>query len=113
MSVPDLLATFASSVRADRAANPGIAGDGTELELLIAPRFRSLVEPKGTEMKIRLLVLVNTCILPHRPDCHGGALNSAGRRFFIAGFALVLVDCTERMIANSDHTGEGRCLWPI
>ena len=39
-----LLAEFAASVRADRRANPSIAGDGTALELLIAPRFRTLVE---------------------------------------------------------------------
>ncbi len=44
MPIPDLLIAFATTVRADRAANPGIAGDGTALELLIAPRFRTLVE---------------------------------------------------------------------
>jgi hypothetical protein len=44
MTVADLMMEFADAVRADRAANPGVAGDGTALELLIAPRFRSLVE---------------------------------------------------------------------
>jgi hypothetical protein len=44
MPIADLLVAFATAVRADRAANPGIAGDGTALELLIAPRFRTLVE---------------------------------------------------------------------
>ena len=44
MSIPRLLAEFAASVRADRRANPSFAGDGTALELLIAPRFRTLVE---------------------------------------------------------------------
>jgi hypothetical protein len=44
MAVADSITAFAAVVRADRAANPGIAGDGTALELLIAPRFRSLIE---------------------------------------------------------------------
>jgi hypothetical protein len=44
MAVVDSMIAFAAVVRADRAANPGIAGDGTALELLIAPRFRSLIE---------------------------------------------------------------------
>ena len=44
MAVSDALIEFASAVRADRAANPGIVGDGTGLELLIAPRFRELIE---------------------------------------------------------------------
>lgn len=35
---------FAAGARADRRANPGIAGDGTGLELLLAPRFRALIE---------------------------------------------------------------------
>lgn len=38
------LIAFAADVRADRAANPQVAGDGTALELLIAPRFQALVE---------------------------------------------------------------------
>jgi len=38
--------------RADRAANPSIAGDGTALELLIAPRFQVLVEAAFQEMGI-------------------------------------------------------------
>jgi N-6 DNA Methylase len=52
VSIADHLAAFAASVRADREANPGIAGDGTALELLIAPRFRSLVEAVLNEMEI-------------------------------------------------------------
>jgi hypothetical protein len=52
MPILDLLAGFATSVRADRAANPGIAGDGTALELLIAPRFQMLVESTFQEMGV-------------------------------------------------------------
>jgi Type ISP C-terminal specificity domain/N-6 DNA Methylase len=44
MTVSESLISFAASVRADRNANPQIAGDGTALELLLAPRFRSLLE---------------------------------------------------------------------
>ena len=44
MTTTDLLVAFASDVRAARAANPAIAGDGTALELLIAPQFQRLVE---------------------------------------------------------------------
>jgi len=44
MTIRDAIIAFASAVRADRAANPGIAGDGTALELLIAPRFKTLIE---------------------------------------------------------------------
>jgi len=35
---------FARAVRLDRRANPGRAGDGTALELLLAPRFQTLIE---------------------------------------------------------------------
>ncbi len=52
MPIPDLLVTFAKAVRADRAANPRIAGDGTALELLIAPRFRTLIEAALPELGI-------------------------------------------------------------
>jgi len=40
----EAVVSFARSVRLDRRANPAIAGDGTALELLLAPRFQSLVE---------------------------------------------------------------------
>jgi hypothetical protein len=62
MPIPDLLVTFAAAVRADRAANPRIAGDGTALELLLAPRFRSLVEAALLEMRI-----VAPAVLPEYP----------------------------------------------
>ena len=42
--IHDLLVEFAAKVRADRKANPSIGGDGTALELLIAPRFQALLE---------------------------------------------------------------------
>lgn len=44
MTTADLLVAFASEVRAARLANPAVAGDGTALELLIAPRFQRLLE---------------------------------------------------------------------
>lgn len=44
MPILEALAAFAAAVRADRAANATAAGDGTALELLLAPRFRALVE---------------------------------------------------------------------
>jgi len=44
MPITESIIAFAAAVRADRAANPGIGRDGTALELLIAPRFRTLVE---------------------------------------------------------------------
>lgn len=40
----DALIAFAAEIRADRRANPGIGGDGAQLELLLAPRFRALVQ---------------------------------------------------------------------
>lgn len=40
----DALEEYAKSVRLDRRANPGIAGDGTALELLLAPTFHRLIE---------------------------------------------------------------------
>jgi hypothetical protein len=44
MSIKDAIKAFSAAVRADRAANPGIAGDGVALELLIAPHFKTLLE---------------------------------------------------------------------
>lgn len=44
MAIKESIIEFAATVRSDRAANPRIGGDGTALELLIAPRFRTLVE---------------------------------------------------------------------
>lgn len=38
------ISEFGRDVRRDRRANPGGAGDGTALELLLAPRFQSLIE---------------------------------------------------------------------
>ncbi len=40
----DALVAFAQSVRLDRRANTTLPGDGTGLELLIAPRFQALIE---------------------------------------------------------------------
>lgn len=44
MPIKDSIIEFADSVRADRAAVIGEAGEGTDLELLIAPRFQRLLE---------------------------------------------------------------------
>jgi len=55
MTVPELLVRFAADVRSDRAANPRIGGDGTGLELLIAPRFRTLVEDTLRQMGVAAL----------------------------------------------------------
>lgn len=44
MTTKESIIAFARAVRLDRAANPRISGDGTALELLIAPRFRTLLE---------------------------------------------------------------------
>lgn len=53
MPIKDLINAFAAAVRAGRAANPGIAGDGTALELLIAPLFKRLVEDILPEITVR------------------------------------------------------------
>jgi GNAT superfamily N-acetyltransferase len=64
------LLAFAQAVRLDRRANPAVAGDGTALELLLAPRFQTL-----TEALIGLRVPVPPRVLPEyrragigRPD---------------------------------------------
>ena len=44
MSIVDSIVEFAAAVRADRAANAEAVGEGTGLELLLAPRFQALVE---------------------------------------------------------------------
>lgn len=44
MSIVDSIVEFAAAVRADRAANSGTVGQGTAIELLLAPRFQTLVE---------------------------------------------------------------------
>ena len=40
----DSIINFAAEVRKDQAANPDAAGDGTAQELLLAPRFQTLIE---------------------------------------------------------------------
>jgi hypothetical protein len=39
----DAIVAFALAVRLDRKANPAVAGDGTALELLLAPKFQALL----------------------------------------------------------------------
>ena len=83
MPITELLVVFAASVRTDRAANPGIAGDGTALDLLIAPRLRSLVETALEEMGI-----VPPAVLPEytrrgvgRPDLAFARTGQPARAF--------------------------------
>jgi hypothetical protein len=40
----DALVNYAAAIRADRRANPTMTGEGTALELLLAPRFQVLLE---------------------------------------------------------------------
>jgi len=47
VAIRQYIEAFVAQVRADRAAIPGIAGDGTALELLIAPSFQTLVPAKN------------------------------------------------------------------
>jgi hypothetical protein len=79
--IADHLVAFATSVRADREANPGIAGDGTALELLIAPRFRSFVETVLNDLGITLGAVWAGPIWPLRvlgsQRAHSVSLNSA------------------------------------
>lgn len=44
MPIANSIVEFAAAIRADRAANPQAVGEGTGLELLLAPRFHALVE---------------------------------------------------------------------
>lgn len=83
MSIPDLLVAFAASVRSDREANLRIAGDGTALELLIAPRFRTLIEAV-----LPALGLVPPSVLPEytragigRPDLAFARAGQPARAF--------------------------------
>ena len=83
MTVPDLIAKFAADVRGDRVANPRVGGDGTALELLIAPRFRTLVEDV-----LRQMGVVAPSILPEytrsgigRPDLAFARAGQPARAF--------------------------------
>lgn len=58
MPTVDYLIDFAPDVRAARASNPGGSGEGTALELLIAPHFQRLLErmlPELTAAPIQVL----------------------------------------------------------
>lgn len=58
MPVTDALLEFAANVRADRRANPALAGDGTGLELLIAPHFQAFLQrivPEISQLPLRVL----------------------------------------------------------
>jgi hypothetical protein len=64
MSIADALITFAAAVRADRAANPAGAGDGTGLELLIAPKFQALVQTLVAEVSAAPLRILTVARQP-------------------------------------------------
>lgn len=53
MAIKEKLAEFVEKVRRDRAANPAIAGDGTALELLVAPSFQQFVQESVDELSQR------------------------------------------------------------
>ncbi len=53
MAIKEKLAEFVEKVRRDRAANPAVAGDGTALELLIAPSFQQFVQESVDELSQR------------------------------------------------------------
>lgn len=50
MPITDLLIAFARNVRDDRRANPAVRGEGTGLELLIAPRFQAFLQSLVSEI---------------------------------------------------------------
>ena len=49
------LIDYAAAIRADRRANPQGGGEGAQLELLLAPRFRGLVEAMLGPLAPRIL----------------------------------------------------------
>ena len=52
MPIVDALLEFAAAVRAARAANPDTVGEGSALEMLLAPRFQALVEAVLPEVDV-------------------------------------------------------------
>ena len=53
MAIKQWLTEFAQEVRQNRAANPSTAGDGTALELLIAPSFQRFIQRSVEELSPR------------------------------------------------------------
>lgn len=51
-NIIEFLVTFAQDVRNDRRANPVIRGDGTGLELLLAPKFQAFLQSAVAEVTI-------------------------------------------------------------
>lgn len=83
MSIRDHVVQFVNQVRHDRAANPGIAGDGTALELLIAPSFQALVQAAVDEISPRGWRILPEYRQPGlgRPDLAFALPNSPARAF--------------------------------
>lgn len=83
MPIREHVTEFVTRVRADRAANPGIAGDGTALELLIAPTFQTLVQAVVDEISPRGWRVLPEYRQPGlgRPDLAFALPNSPARAF--------------------------------
>jgi len=83
MPIREYVEQFVAQVRADRAANPGIAGDGTALELLIAPSFQVLVQATIDEISPRGWRILPEYRRPGlgRPDLAFALPNSPARAF--------------------------------
>lgn len=83
MPVRDHFYQFVRQVRADRAANPQAAGDGTGLELLIAPTFQALVQAVVDEVSPRGWRILPEYRQPGlgRPDLAFALPNSPARAF--------------------------------
>jgi GNAT superfamily N-acetyltransferase len=55
MNIIEALIEFARAVRDDRRANPAMRGQGTGLELLIAPRFQAFLQSIIGDISVRPL----------------------------------------------------------
>lgn len=97
------IARFVEQVRADRAANPQTVGDGTALELLIAPSFQSLVQAVTDECSPRGWRVLPEYRRPGlgRPDLAFALPNSPARAF-------IELKEPRRSIAPDDLRGHDR-----
>jgi hypothetical protein len=69
-AVTQSLSEYARSVRLDRRANPSVAGDGTALELLMAPKFQALIET----LLAQLLPLAPRVLPEYRREASDGLI---------------------------------------
>jgi hypothetical protein len=78
----DALRPYAREVRAARKANPGIGGDGSALELLLAPRMQALLERLLADRPAAPRVLPEYSLRAiGRPDIAFAQPNSPARSF--------------------------------